>query len=1204
MSPVPIVTADSSEGGECPVAQQPAKKGLLSSIGSAFSLKSPRLSPTSADSAAVKATTVVASGIEAAIHYAPTTTAPEIRAQITAKLGLTGDEWYLVTEDKRPVLDLLPATLAQFAKLHVVEGKLTIKQDVGPPGLPVFGNVHQLAPDFIAAMRNFTRDYGKTFRMRAFNIPLVATSDPELVEAVMNESPFFTKKIAGVFAELQALGGRGLFTTDTSDPKWAPAHKLLTPTFSAGAMKMYLPDMLDATTKLVGSLEQMDGQVVDIPQWMTRFALETISMCGFGTTFGLLDGPDALLHPFIDAMNFCLNESKERDNHIRLYKMIPTARNYRFDAGVKLMQDTVNQVLQQRHAAPDANKRDLLNFMLTATTESGEKLDDQNIIDQCVTFLIAGHETTATLLSWTLWLLTQSPAVEAKVLEEAVRVCGRDPAAPITQQQLGQLTYTTMVLKESLRLYPPAPGLFKACKSSTVIGGGTRVNAGDIMLVNIVGMHRNRDAWGANPDVFNPEHFSKENEAKRHPYAWLPFSSGERSCIGMAFAMQEAKIALATLVRKFTFEYDGPVPLPYDLKALTLRPTSLRLTVHKRDSLPELADLATTSAQLAAKDPALGSTSLLASLPDSAEGRSKNVVVVYASNMGTSADFAHQLEATAKRFHLPATTMTLDAWAASPASIDKSALHVFITSTYNGSPPDNAVAAAAWLKAADPAAQPLAGLTYAVFGCGNSQWSRTFQAFPQYVDARVNELGGERLLPVGAGDADGDIDAHFTAWHARFWVAVQDLLSIAAPLSDAKEHPMMQSAMSLVELQVELVSGDGVAPVRPASHPAAKLIVNRELLRPVEGIEGIEGKSTRHIEFELTPSSSDSGAVPTYREGDHFEVWPENDPAMVAAVAQHLGLDLDSAFLLRGTIANPKSPAASIGVDRACRVRDALTYFVDLAGMVRAPLAEVVATRQGDEATATAIRHKDANVTKRVTTSFRSAGDAIQAAPGITLPDVLTHAAPVFPRRYSIASSARLTPGRVSLCVGVGPLGLCASFLQRVEPGHQVHSLVKPCPDAFHLPVEGADTPVVMVCAGTGLAPFLSFLQERKARGTTAESHLFFGCRHPQHDLIHGEELQQYVSEGVLTKLHVAYSRDPAAKAKYVQHAIQAEADLVFDLLHERKAVFYICGSARGMAKDVAAAITGIFAAKLGGDGDAHVDALRNAGHYIEDVWG
>ncbi|KAI9183515.1 hypothetical protein H9P43_004433 [Blastocladiella emersonii ATCC 22665] len=1201
MSPHPVTTRPASSGdlgtgngaSECPVAASPKspKRGLIGSLlgrtASSSSLKGAK-SPTQD----VKSTAVVHKDAETAIHYTAATPAPEIRAQIAAKLNVAAADFHLVDDKQRIVNDFNAASLARFTRLWVVEGKPSTVPIVGPPGIPVFGNAAQVAPDFIGALQTFTRDYGKTFKMRIFDRVVHVTSDPDLVEAIIMESPYFTKRVIGVFSEIQAFSGRGLFTVDTADPKWGPAHKLLTPTFSSGSMKMYTPDMVDVTRKLVDCFDHLDGKTVSITEWMTRFTLETIGQCGFGYDFHLLDGPKAKLHPFVDAMNHCLNESKARSSHTRLYKMMPVERNYVFDKSVKLMQDTVDSVIQERKAKPDANKRDLLNFMLTSTTETGEPLDDENIRDQIVTFLIAGHETTSTLLSWTLWLLSQHPAVESKVLEEAIRVCGRDPAAPITQQQIGQLTYINQVLKESLRLYPPAPAVIKSCQTSTVLKG-TPIHAGEGISVNVVGLHRSREVWGPNPDVFNPDHFTRENEAKRHMYAWVPFSFGERSCIGMTFAMQEAKIAIATLIRKFTFEYDGPVPPPYDPKALTLRPTDLRLTIHQRTALPELAELAATTSNLVkSQAPAHGSTSLLAMT----NLEVKSMVVVYGSNMGTSEDFAHQVEGTAKRFKLPVSVVTLDAWVAAP--IDKEAVHVFITSTYNGNPPDNAVAAAAWLKA-DPDApgRDLTGLRYCVFGCGNSQW-RTFQAFPRFVDDRLNAFGAERILALGAGDADVEIEDHFTAWQAGFWVAMQEHLAMAGI---TKEHPMLQSNPALAEARIEMLAdAAGVAPVRPASHPATTLAVNRELLKPVPGVDGTDGKSTRHLEFAL----ADDTPVKSYREGDHFEVWPENEPAAVAAVAKHLGVDLDAAFVITGDIANGKSPAGAVGANRKCTVRDVLTFFVDLNGPVQKLLAEAVLRAQGKADLAVEVRHKNADAFKAVTKQYPRAQDAILAAPGMSLLDVLTHATAVTPRRYSIASSEKAHPNRVSLCVGVAAGGLCSTFLQRATEGHAVHALIKPCNDTFHLPPAGSDTPIVMVCAGTGLSPFLGFLQERKARGDKSEAHLFYGCRHPDHDFIYARELQQYVDEGFLTKVHVAFSRFGEGKVKYVQHAIAAEGDMIVDLLHARKAQFYICGSAKGMARDVAAALVDVTGSKLGVDGKAYMAGLQANGQYIEDVWG
>ncbi|KAJ3358180.1 hypothetical protein GGF32_000686 [Allomyces javanicus] len=1121
------------------------------------------------------------------VHYKRQTTPTEIRAQVHAKLGF----------DKSAI--------------------------------PIFGHAHLMAPEFITPLRKWTMQFGPNFALTIFGVRIVVTSGADVVEQVMYESPFFTKKIAGLLAEIQPVGGRGLFTSDTSDPLWAKAHKLLIPGFGTAPLKQYVPEMNHVTQQLTAAIDQQLSEPLMVTEWMTRFTFQTIGMCGFAFDFHLLDSPDAPMHPFvrflfllpclaectrleltpmfanqIDAMNYCLAEAKVRSSHTRFYKWVPSRTNRKFDASLALMRQTVEEVITHRRANPDATKRDMLNFMLNSKDENGESLDDENIRDQVITFLIAGHETTSTLLSWCLYFLTQYPSVRERVLEEAVRVCGTDPTAEITPQQISQLTYITQVLKETLRLRPPVPALGKSCVTSTVLPGGTLVEAGNGVMVNINGLHHSRDLWGPNPTAFNPDHFSKENEAKRHRFAWLPFSTAERACLGMAFAMLEAKVALATLIRKYEFEYPRAEPCTFDPVAVTLKPLDLHMLFHARTELPDPEVLAARLQNRPAT--ALGARPTTELVAPTAPLPIPGIQLVYGSNMGTAEDFCHQLAESAQRFGIKTGMLTLDAWVAQHEhAIKKDWVHVFITSTYNGQPPDNAVHAAQWLKGA----HDLKGLQYAVFGCGNSQW-RTFQQFPKFVDERLDALGAERIANFGFGDADGDIEGDFAAYQAVFWVSLQSHFNLGADDKQAAPHPMFTPvpAQQAESVQIEFVDAPAVLLRPTAAHTAMTLVANRELLTPVAipGLDAAAAKSTRHIEIAL---STDGSATTKYREGDHFEVWPEQSPEDVAAVAAHVGADLDSVFSLKthqGSSVSAKTAAGAImAAGTAATIHDALTFFADLTGAPTRAIAELVLTKLGQTDAAERVRLQDRDALKSFATTYRRTLDAILAAPGVTLAEVLAATAATIPRRYSIASAFESSPTTVHLCVGVVADGVCSRFLQRAEVGHVLYGAVKPCRDAFHLPGD-ASVPLIMVGAGTGLAPFLGFVAARRARGATVgDAHLFYGCRHPMHDDLYHAELTAAVDEGVLTGLHVAYSRDPESKAKYVQHAIEQAAETVVPLLLEKRARLFICGSARGMAKDVFKTLAGMVAPHVPGqDGEHYLTGLQQAGRYVEDVWG
>jgi len=223
-------------------------------------------------------------------------------------------------------------------------------------------------------------------------------------------------------------------------------------------------------------------------------------------------------------------------------------------------------------------------------------------------------------------------------------------------------------------------------------------------------------------------------------------------------------------------------------------------------------------------------------------------------------------------------------------------------------------------------------------------------------------------------------------------------------------------------------------------------------------------------------------------------------------------------------------------------------------------------------------------------------------------------------RRYSIASCPRKGDDskRVELAVAVlqetSPTGrphhgIASNWLQSTKPGDILLASVRPCQKEFHVPAD-ASVPMILVGPGTGLAPLRGFIQERaemkKAGKSVGETVLFFGCRNP-HDYIFREELEQFSRDGVLSNLHVAFSRSDPSKKVYVFHQMDDQADFIWNLLHSKKAVLFVCGDARTMAKDVHSTLVSIVE-KCGGRNrdmaEQYVAALREQSRYVEDVWG
>jgi cytochrome P450/NADPH-cytochrome P450 reductase len=453
-----------------------------------------------------------------------------------------------------------------------------------PPGRPFVGNLMDIdagAP--VQDLKRLAKDYGPIFKLGGLGKEAVFVSGFSLVDEVCDQKRF-DKKLGAGLVQVRSFAGDGLFTAYTREPNWRLAHRILLPAFSSRAIQGYLPMMLDVAGQLMKKWERLNpGDEIDVTADTTRLALETVGLCGFGYRFNSFYREEP--HPFVQAMTRCLATSQERARQPALRQSLDVRQRRQFDADVELMTSTVDRIIKYRREHPDASpgKRDLLSYMLDGKDrETGESLDDVNIRYQIITFLIAGHETTSGLLSFSLYLLMHHPEVLARAYAEVDEVLGTDPTVQPAILQVLRLKYISQVLKEALRLWPPAAAFSVApLEEETVIGGKYRITREQGLTVLTASLHRDPSVWGADPEAFDPDHFSPEAEASRPENAYKPFGNGQRSCIGREFAMQEATLALGLTLQRFELiDHTN-----YQLKiheTLTEKPDGFKMRVKRR----------------------------------------------------------------------------------------------------------------------------------------------------------------------------------------------------------------------------------------------------------------------------------------------------------------------------------------------------------------------------------------------------------------------------------------------------------------------------------------------------------------------------------------------------------------------------------------------------------------------------------------------
>lgn len=1060
-----------------------------------------------------------------------------------------------------------------------------------PPRTLLLGNLLALGTTTpIQDMMKLAREYGPIYWLDMMGKPVVVVSGFSLVDELCDETRF-DKSVKGALRRVRAFAGDGLFTAYTQEPNWSRAHNILLPNFGQKAMQGYHPMMVDIAEQLALKWERLNADdEVDVTHDMTSLTLDTIGLCGFGYRFNSFYRDTN--HPFVGAMIGALGASMETRG-LPLESFIKKDRGRQLHADIRYMNEMVDRIIQERRQGGDdaAGKPDLLSCMLSGVDrKSGERLDDLNIRYQVITFLIAGHETTSGLLSFAAYFLLQNPAVLARAYEEVDRVLGADAAVPPTYAQVNQLTYIGQVLKESLRLWPTAPVFALSPHKDTVIGGQYKMKKPYQIVVLAPMLHRDPTVWGERAEVFDPDNFSREAEPRRPANAYKPFGNGQRACIGRQFALQEATLVLGMILQRFKLVDHTRYRLALK-ETLTVKPDGFRIRIRRR----------TDRARPRGPVRAVPSAAAVTEAPPTAAIVPRHqtpLLVLYGSNLGTAEEVARRVAESGEAGGFAVTVAPLDDYT---GRLPAEGAVVIASASYNGTPPDNAARFCEWLRAAEPGAVSLAGVRYAVFGCGNRDWASTFQAIPRLIDERLAALGAERLYPRGEGDAREDFDGQFQVWHEPLLGAVAKGLGVELARADVAEA---------AHLTVEAVEGGEASPFLDAlGARAMRIAVNREL--HTKAGPDPSPRSTRHLELTLPEGVS-------YRAGDHLGMIPHNADAVVERVAARFGLDPAASIRLR--LAGRRK--SFLPVDQPIRIGRLLGDYVELQDPATRKQIQGLAAHTECPWTRPrllTLAEDEARYREEVLARRKSVIDLLEEFPACQVPfnRYLDMLPPLRPRYYSISSSPLEQARRCSITVAVveGPArsgrgafqGVCSSYLRRQPEGGVLHAFVKDTRSAFRLP-ENPATAIIMVGPGTGLAPFRGFLQERaalRARGqAVGPALLFFGCRHPQQDFIYEDELRAFAELGV-ARLFTCFSRISGEQKSYVQDQVREQRAEVWKLM-QQGAVIYVCGDASRMAPDVRRAFAAVYREETGGDeraAEAWLDGLSAERRYLVDVW-
>lgn len=536
------------------------------------------------------------------------------------------------------------------------------------------------------------------------------------------------------------------------------------------------------------------------------------------------------------------------------------------------------------------------------------------------------------------------------------------------------------------------------------------------------------------------------------------------------------------------------------------------------------------------------------------------LTILFGSQTGTAEALAKRAAKEAGRRNFAATVMDMAQTDLAKLKGEKNAL--VIVSTYGeGEPPDSAKALHAALGA-EATASMFSDLRFSVCSLGDTNYAQFCQCGKDF-DARLDKWGAKRVLP--RADCDVEYEEAFVKWLDAALAALS-ALNGSAPGAAPASPP---------DLALEAESEPAYSKKNPFP---ALLLTSRNLNGPGSA------KQVHHVEFDL------AGSGLAYEAGDALGVYAHNCPDLVQDVLAALGCDGEEA------VPTPEGGTAPL--------RRALTEIYDLgkpsADLLAAFAAGVpVATRADGSAAVSAPHHV-------VDVLHSAAGLKIAPADFVLLLKRLQ------PRLYSISSSPKAHTGQVHLTVGAvryelsgrARKGVCSTFLaDRAQPGTTRVGVFVHANKAFRPPEKG-DTPAIMVGPGTGVAPFRAFLHERRASGAKGKNWLLFGDQRSETDFLYREELAVLMTEGVLTRLDTAFSRDQKEKI-YVQHRMLENAADLYAWL-EAGAHFYVCGDASRMAKDVEVALHQVIESaggKTPEQASAYVQSLKAAKRYARDVY-
>ena len=425
----------------------------------------------------------------------------------------------------------------------------------GPPGLPIVGSVLAALRDPLALFMSATREHGDIVGFHMLHMQYVLLTNPDAIRHVLVENPKNYEKSRN-YAGLKVILGQGLVTSEGD--VWRRQRKLAQPAFHRERIASFVRAMSECTDDMLARWENESvGRTLDVHREMMRL---TFRIVGRALLSRDLDGDASAIG---EALSIGLHWANDyAESLVPIPLAVPTLKNLRLRKAMRTFDALIHRTIAERRAGE--RKDDLLSMLLEARDEeTGEPMSDALLRDELITMVSAGHETTANALSFALHLLSKHPEWARKIAEEADAVL----RGPVAIEDVKKLATASMVVEETMRLYPPV-WVFERRALEADRVGDFEIPKDATVGVAPYALHRSPALWD-DPEGFDPTRFEPHAKEVRHKHAYIPFGGGPRTCIGNVFALTEATLVLAKIVQRFRLEATRPLELD---AMVTLRP--------------------------------------------------------------------------------------------------------------------------------------------------------------------------------------------------------------------------------------------------------------------------------------------------------------------------------------------------------------------------------------------------------------------------------------------------------------------------------------------------------------------------------------------------------------------------------------------------------------------------------------------------------